>query len=199
MTKRAIVLFGDPVLTTPTTPITTFDRHTKALVRDLLDTVDAPGRAGVAATQIGVGLRAFSYNVEGRIGYVINPEIVELSEETQDDGNEGCLSVPGLWYPTRRALRAVVKGVDLRNEPVTLEGTGLMARCLQHETDHLDGLLYLDRLDRETRRAAMREIRRSPWFLLAHEASEPAPPLPSAFGGNLSSAAAPYGPVGGAD
>lgn len=183
MTKRAIVLFGDPVLTTPTTPITTFDRHTEALVRDLLDTVDAPGHAGVAATQIGVGLRAFSYNVEGRIGYVINPEIVELSEETQDDGNEGCLSVPGLWYPTRRARRAVVKGVDLRNEPVTLEGTGLMARCLQHETDHLDGVLYLDRLDRETRRAAMREVRRSSWFLRSQEAPAPATPLPSAFGG----------------
>ncbi|MEY9215409.1 peptide deformylase [Thermobifida halotolerans] len=183
MSKRAIVLFGDPVLTAPTTPVTTFDRHTKALVRDLLDTVDAPGRAGVAATQIGVGLRAFSYNVEGAIGYVINPEIVELSEETQDDGNEGCLSVPGLWYPTRRAQRAVVKGVDLRNEPVTVEGTGLLARCLQHETDHLDGLLYLDRLDRDTRRAAMREIRRSSWFLRSQEPSESAAPLPSAFGG----------------
>ncbi|TDQ47990.1 peptide deformylase [Actinorugispora endophytica] len=183
MTKRTIVLFGAPVLTTPTTPITTFDRHTEALVRDLLDTVDAPGRAGVAATQIGVGLRAFSYNVEGEIGYVINPEIVELSEETQDEGNEGCLSVPDLWYPTRRAMHAVVAGVDLRNEPVTLKGSGLMARCLQHETDHLDGTLYLDRLDRDARRDAMREIRRSDWFMGAGAASETPRKLPSAFGG----------------
>ncbi|GAA3763634.1 peptide deformylase [Spinactinospora alkalitolerans] len=179
---RPIVYFGDPVLTTPTTPVTTFDRHTEALVQDLLDTVDAPGRAGVAATQIGVGLRAFSYNVEDRIGYVINPEIAELSEETQEDG-EGCLSVPELWYPTRRAQHAVVTGVDVRNEPVVLRGSGLMARCLQHETDHLDGMLYLDRLDRDTRRAAMREVRRSPWFLREEPAVPEAPKLPSAFGG----------------
>lgn len=149
MTKRSIVLFGEPVLVTPTTPVTTFDKHTETLVRDLLDTVDEPGHAGVAAPQIGVGLRAFSYNVEGEIGYVLNPEIAERSEEVQE-GEEGCLSVPSLWYPTARAQYAVVRGVDLRNEPVTLSGSGLMARCLQHETDHLDGVLYLDRLDRRT-------------------------------------------------
>ncbi|GLU50367.1 peptide deformylase [Nocardiopsis ansamitocini] len=180
MTKRPIVLFGEPVLTAPTTPITTFDRHTEALVRDLLDTVDAPGRAGVAATQIGVGLRAFSYSVEGDIGYVINPVVVERSEEIQD-GNEGCLSVPGLWYPTKRSQYAVVNGVDLRNEPVTVKGSGLLARCLQHETDHLDGMLYLDRLDRDSRREAMGEVRRAEWFL---RTQAPAPStLPSAFGG----------------
>ncbi|AAZ56466.1 peptide deformylase [Thermobifida fusca] len=185
MTKRPIVLFGDPVLSTPAAPITTFNRHTEALIRDLMDTVDAPGRAGVAAPQIGVGLRAFSYRVDGQIGYVINPEIVELSEEIQEDGNEGCLSVPGLWYPTPRARRAVVKGVDLRNEPVVVAGTGVMARCLQHETDHLAGKLYLDRLPPETRRAAMREIRRSPWFLGARETPPSTPSLPSAFGGKF--------------
>ncbi|RCV55867.1 peptide deformylase [Marinitenerispora sediminis] len=188
MTMRPIVYFGDPVLTAPTTPVTTFDQHTEALVRDLLDTVDAPGRAGVAATQIGVGLRVFSYNVEGRIGYVINPEIAELSEEVQDDG-EGCLSVPGLWYPTKRAQHAVVTGVDLRNEPVTLHGSGLMARCLQHETDHLDGVLYLDRLERDDRRAAMREVRQSAWFLRESPSvggsggTGGTGALPSAFGG----------------
>ncbi|MBB6170257.1 peptide deformylase [Nocardiopsis mwathae] len=182
MSKRPIVYFGDPVLVTATAPITTFDRHTDALVRDLLDTVDAPGHAGVAATQIGVGLRAFGYNVEGRIGYVLNPEIAELSEESQD-GHEGCLSVPGLWYPTKRAMHAVVTGVDKRNDPVTVRGSGLMARCLQHETDHLDGMLYLDRLERDTRRAAMREVRQSAWFL-RDTPTEPTPPkLPSAFGG----------------
>ena len=177
MTKRPIVLFGDPVLSTPAAPITTFNRHTEALIRDLMDTVDAPGRAGVAAPQIGVGLRAFSYRVDGQIGYVINPEIVELSEEIQEDGNEGCLSP--------RARRAVVKGVDLRNEPVVVAGTGVMARCLQHETDHLAGKLYLDRLPPETRRAAMREIRRSPWFLGARETPPSTPSLPSAFGGKF--------------
>ncbi|GAB3479149.1 peptide deformylase [Nocardiopsis coralliicola] len=186
MTKRAIVRFGDPVLTTPTTPITRFGEHTDRLVRDLLDTVDAPGHAGVAATQIGVALRAFSYNVDGRIGYVINPQLAERSDEEQD-GDEGCLSVPGLWYPTRRAMHAVVTGVDRRNDPVTVRGSGLLARALQHETDHLDGTVYIDRLDKEHRRSALREIRTSPWFLGAGAAPQPEPAagskLPTAFGG----------------
>ncbi|KIH99289.1 peptide deformylase [Streptomonospora alba] len=183
MSKRPIVLFGDPVLVTPTSPVTSFGRQTEALVRDLLDTVDEPGHAGVAATQIGSGLRAFSYNVDERIGYVINPEIAELSEEVQED-EEGCLSIPDLAFPTRRAARAVVTGVDLRNEPVTVEGEGLMARCLQHETDHLDGKLYIDRLDRDTRREAMRAVRRSEWFLGSEPAPQPAASkLPSGLGG----------------
>ncbi|MCP2262498.1 peptide deformylase [Streptoalloteichus tenebrarius] len=164
MPVRPIRLFGDPVLRSPASPVTRFGDDLRALVRDLLDSVDLPGRAGVAAPQIGVGLRVFSYNVDGELGYVINPELVELSEEIQDD-HEGCLSVPDLWFPTRRAARAVVRGVDLRNEPVTVSGEGLLARCLQHETDHLDGLLYLDRLDQETRKAALRQARRSDWFL----------------------------------
>ncbi|GAB3441296.1 peptide deformylase [Streptomonospora sediminis] len=183
MSKRPIVLFGDPVLVTATTPVTSFGRHTEALVRDLLDTVDEPGHAGVAATQIGSGLRVFSYNVEDRIGYVINPEIAELSDEVQE-GDEGCLSVPELAFPTRRAMRAVVTGVDLRNEPIAVEGEGLMARCLQHETDHLNGMLYLDRLDRDTRREAMRAVRRSSWFLDNQPAPQaPATSLPSGLGG----------------
>ncbi|TQN32718.1 peptide deformylase [Haloactinospora alba] len=182
MTKRSIVHFGDPVLATPAAPVTTFGRHTEALVRDLLDTVDAPGYAGVAAPQIGVGKRAFSYNVDGEIGYILNPTVVELSEEIQED-DEGCLSVPGLWYPTRRAQYATVTGVDLRNEPVTLRGSGLMARCLQHETDHLDGTVYLDRLDRAHRREALREVRGSSWFLRETPPSSDTAKLPTAFGG----------------
>ncbi|MDS1272179.1 peptide deformylase [Lipingzhangella sp. LS1_29] len=181
MTVRPIVYFGDPVLTTPAAPVTTFDAHTESLVSDLLETVDAPGRAGLAAPQIGVGLRVFSYSVDGAVGYVINPELAELSTETQD-GEEGCLSVPGLWYPTRRARHAVVTGVDLRNEPVTVRGSDLMARCLQHETEHLDGILYLDRLAPEHRRAALREVRSSEWFLPERPAASP---LPSAFGGGV--------------
>lgn len=144
-------------------PVTKFDRNLEALIADLLDTVEPDGRAGLAAPQIGVGLRAFSYHVEGELGYVINPEVVELSEEVQD-GPEGCLSVPDLWYPTTRAQHAVVRGVDLRNEPVTVKGDGLMARCLQHETDHLDGMLYLERLTPALRREALRDARQSDWF-----------------------------------
>ena len=155
---RPIRELGDPVLRTPADEVTSFDRELAALVRDLLETVDHPGRAGLAAPQIGVGLRAFSYNVDGRIGHMVNPRIVELSEETQD-GDEGCLSVPGIWAPTVRALHAVVEGVDVHGEPLRLEGSGLMARCLQHEVDHLDGKLFLDRLTGEARKTALRALR----------------------------------------
>ncbi|TFV47818.1 peptide deformylase [Blastococcus sp. TF02A-35] len=158
MTIRPIREVGDPVLRTPTDEVRSFDRELAALVRDLLETVDHPGRAGLAANQIGVGKRAFSYNVDGVIGHVVNPRIVELSEETQD-GDEGCLSVPGIWAPTVRAMHAVVEGVDLNGEPVRVEGSGLLARCLQHEVDHLDGKLFLDRLTGEARKSALRALR----------------------------------------
>jgi peptide deformylase len=164
MTTQEIRHFGDPVLKTRCDPVTRFDHRIAELVTDLLETVDAPGRAGLAAPQIGVGVRAFSYNVDDDFGYVINPEIVELSND-QQHGDEGCLSVPGLWFPCTRAVRAVVRGVDLRNDPVTVRGSGLLGRCLQHETDHLDGMLYLDRLEPEQRRAAMREVRGCDWFM----------------------------------
>ncbi|GAA2782694.1 peptide deformylase [Saccharopolyspora taberi] len=163
MAFREIRRYGDPVLRTRTEPVTAFDGRLRSIITDLLDTVDAPGHAGVAAPQIGVGIRAFSYNVDGEIGYVINPELVEVSEE-QQDGPEGCLSVPGLWFDTPRARHAVVRGVDLDNEPVTVSGSGLMARALQHETDHLDGVVYVQRLDPQRRREAMRQIRESDWF-----------------------------------
>ncbi|MEU3272888.1 peptide deformylase [Saccharomonospora sp. NPDC006951] len=163
MAVRDLRYFGDPVLKSVADPVTRFDSSLKALVTDLLDTVEPPGRAGLAAPQIGVGLRAFSYNVGDDFGYVLNPEIVELSEETHEI-NEGCLSVPELWFPTARAKYAVVKGVDLRNEPVTVEGKDVMAQCLQHETDHLDGKLYLDRLEPPRRKDALREARKHDWF-----------------------------------
>ena len=158
MTIRPIREVGDPVLRTPSDEVQEFDRDLAALVRDLEETVDHPGRAGLAAPQIGVGLRAFSYNIDGVIGHVVNPVIVELSEETQD-GDEGCLSVPGIWAPTVRAMHAVVEGFDVHGKPLTLEGSGLMARCLQHEVDHLDGKLFLDRLTGEARKTALRALR----------------------------------------
>lgn len=160
MAVRDIRVIGDPVLRTPCEEITTINDQVHQLVDDLLETVDDDGRAGLAANQIGVNLRAFSYNVDAEIGYVLNPRIVELSEETEES-DEGCLSVPGLWFPTSRAWYAVVAGTNLKGEEVVLEGTGLMARCLQHEVDHLEGKLYIDRLDRQTRKAAMRQIRES--------------------------------------
>ena len=163
MAVRAIRLFGDPVLRAPSAPIDEIDEGVRALVRDLLDTVEPPGRAGVAAPQIGVALRAFSYNIDGDIGYVLNPRIVEVRGEPEPVG-EGCLSVPGLWHDALRHPYARVEGIDLDGEPVVLEGEGLMAQALQHETDHLDGKLYLERLAPETRRVAMREVRESAWF-----------------------------------
>ena len=158
MAMREIRTVGDPVLRTPCDPITVIDDRVRSLVEDLLETVDTDGRAGLAANQIGVGLRAFSWNIDDEVGYVLNPTIVELSEDYQD-GDEGCLSVPNLWYPTKRAWYARVVGTDLDGNEVVVEGTELMARCLQHEVDHLDGMLYLDRLERTVRKKAMRTIR----------------------------------------
>jgi peptide deformylase len=161
--ERQIRLFGDPVLKTVSDPINGIDDRIRGVVQDLLDSVRLPGRAGVAASQIGVNLRAFSYNVDGEVGYILNPTVVELSGEP-DLVDEGCLSVPGLWYPTKRYPFARVTGIDLDGNAIELSGTGIMAQALQHETDHLDGYLYIDRLDKENRRAAMKEIRESTWF-----------------------------------
>ncbi|MDY5506544.1 MAG: peptide deformylase [Schaalia hyovaginalis] len=161
MTRREIRVIGDPVLRTPCEEIREIDQSVKSLVEDLLENVDMEGRAGLAANQIGVGLRAFSYNIDGEIGYVLNPRIVALSEDEYQDGDEGCLSVPDLWYPTQRAWYARVEGIDLDGKPITVEGEELMARCLQHETDHLNGMIYIDRLDRKTRKKALRDIRNS--------------------------------------
>ncbi len=159
MAKREIRIVGDPVLRTPCDPVTTVDDRVRGLVEDLLETVDEEGRAGLAANQIGVSLRAFSWNIDDEVGYVLNPVIVELSEEEYQDDDEGCLSVPGLFFPTRRSWYARVVGEDLARKEVVVEGTGLMARCLQHEVDHLDGHLYLDRLDRAVRKKAMKVVR----------------------------------------
>ncbi|HET9501784.1 MAG TPA: peptide deformylase [Marmoricola sp.] len=162
MPIRPIRLFGDPVLRTPASPVADFDKDIRRLVADLTDTMlDAPG-AGLAAPQIGVGLRVFTWHVNGEVGHLVNPELT-LSEEVQD-GPEGCLSLPGLSTDCRRALSAVARGFDMYGEPVTIEGTELLARALQHETDHLDGILFIDRLDRDARKAAMRAIRESDWF-----------------------------------
>ncbi|KQZ83982.1 peptide deformylase [Microbacterium sp. Root166] len=163
MAVRPIRVFGDPVLKSVSTPIDKVDEGVRGLVRDLLDTVELPGRAGVAAPQIGVGLRAFSYNIDGDIGYVLNPVLVEVSGEPAAIG-EGCLSVPGLWHDAVRYPWAKVVGTDLDGNEVVLEGEGLLAQALQHETDHLDGTLYLERLTPDERRVAMREIRESDWF-----------------------------------
>ena len=162
MSIRPIRLFGDPVLRTPAEPVTDFDAELRRLVKDLGDTMlEAPG-VGLAAPQIGVGLRVFTYYIDDELGHLINP-VLRLSEEEETD-DEGCLSFPGLQYPTKRSYGVVASGFNMHGDPVTLEGTGQMARCVQHETDHLDGVLFIDRLDATQRKLAMKEIRAAEWW-----------------------------------
>jgi peptide deformylase len=163
MAERQIRIFGDPVLKTVSDPISIGDERVAGLVTDLLDTVKLPGRAGVAAPQIGVNQRAFSYNIAGDIGYILNPVLVEVSGEPELV-DEGCLSVPGFYFQRMRYPFARVTGIDLDGNPVELSGSGLMAQALQHETDHLDGTLFIEGLDRDRKREAMRQIRESDWF-----------------------------------
>jgi peptide deformylase len=167
MSIKEIRHFGDPVLVTPASEVIDFDKELRKLVKDLTETMlDAPG-AGLAAPQIGVPLRVFVWDVDEAIGHLINPTL-DLSEEMQE-GDEGCLSFPELVYPTPRAFRAVAKGFNMHGDPVTIEGTELLARALQHETDHLNGILFIDRLSEEDRKIAMKEIRESDWFGLAEQ------------------------------
>jgi peptide deformylase len=156
-----IRLFGDPILRSRAVEVVDFDRELRQLVANLTDTmVNAPG-AGLAAPQIGVGLRVFTWHVDGELGHLVNPAL-DLSCEEQD-GPEGCLSFPGLSYDTPRARRVVAKGFDMFGEPVVVEGSDLLARCIQHETDHLDGILFIDRMDPEQRKLAMRAVREAEW------------------------------------
>ncbi|HJA38447.1 MAG TPA: peptide deformylase [Candidatus Brevibacterium intestinigallinarum] len=163
MPDRPIRRYGDPVLRTVCDPVTRFDDALRALVRDLADTAAPDGRAAVAAPQIGVARRVFAYDLDGRVGHVVNPRVVETGGELRDI-DEGCLSVPGLWFPTPRWEHAAVEGFDEHGEPVRVEGEGVFAQMLQHETDHLDGIVYVETLPGERRREARSAIRRSDWF-----------------------------------
>jgi peptide deformylase len=172
MAVRPIRIVGDPVLHQPTRPIEEFDDELRILVEDMFDTMDAAGGVGLAANQVGVDLRAFVYDCPDdtgtrRRGLVVNPSI-ETSERPQgmpdpDDDIEGCLSVPGESFPTGRAAWAKVTGQDLDGKPIEVEGTGYFARCLQHETDHLDGLLYLSRLTGRYTKESKRALKRNGW------------------------------------
>ncbi len=162
MAIQPIRLFGDPVLRSPAVEVTTFDKELRRLVEDLTDTMrDAPG-AGLAAPQIGVGLRVFTWYVDGELGHLVNPGLA-LSDEEQD-GPEGCLSIPDLTFDCKRAMSVVAKGFNMYGDPVTIEGSEMLARAIQHETDHLDGILFIDRLDRDARKLAMKAIREAEWF-----------------------------------
>jgi len=181
VTVQPIRLFGDPVLRTAAEVVVDFDLQLRKLVADLTETmIDAPG-AGLAAPQIGVGLRVFTYRVsEDEQGHLINPVLHFPTDEDQD-GPEGCLSVPGLTFDCRRKAHVVAHGQNMHGDPVTVEGTANLARCLQHETDHLDGVIFLDRLDAQTRKEAMRQIREAPWGPHATVKTSPHPTLGGLF------------------
>jgi peptide deformylase len=177
---QPIRLFGDPILRKPALEVVDFDAELRKLIADLTDTMlDAPG-AGLAAPQIGVGLRAFTWYVDGEVGHLVNPTL-ELSAE-QQDGLEGCLSLPELTYDCKRALSVVANGFNMYGEPVVIEGSELLARAIQHETDHLDGVLFIDRLDSEARKAAMKAIRESDWFGLEQPSIKVSPHATNGFG-----------------
>lgn len=164
MTIRPIRIYGDPILREATREVVTIDERIESLVEDLLETTDMDGRAGVAANQIGSTWRVFAWHADGKTGYLINPVIEEVSGECREI-DEGCLSVPSLWFPTPRYEYCRASGIDLDGNRVELAGEGLMAQILQHEIDHLDGTVYIERLEKPTHREAMRQIRSAEWFM----------------------------------
>lgn len=164
MAERQIRLFGDPVLRTPSEPILEINESIRNLILDLEQATDLPGRAGVAAPQIGVNLRAFSYKVDGVIGHLINPTLDEtFGELVQLD--EGCLSLPEIWSKTPRYPQVIVSGTTVDGEKVKIQAEGLLAQIVQHEIDHLNGKVYLDRLAPEARKVSMAALRETSWFM----------------------------------
>ena len=167
MTVREVRLYGDPVLTTRAEEITEFGPSLERLAQDMLETMEDAGGVGLAANQIGVTKRIFVFDCShfqhGLRGAVINPEWEAVGEEMQL-GTEGCLSIPGISQPTERFSTVRLRGYDPQGRPVSMLASGLMARCIQHETDHLDGFLFLQRLSDELRKESMKTIRQAEWF-----------------------------------
>ena len=162
MSVTPIRIMGDPVLRTPAAPVVDFDRELQRLVADLTDTMHAAGGAGLAAPQIGVGLRVFTWFVDGEVGHLVNPEVAPVGEETEEDA-EGCLSIPGYRFDCRRHLHVAATGWTMHGEPLRVEGSHKLARAIQHETDHLDGVLFVDRLDARAREAALAVLAEATW------------------------------------
>jgi peptide deformylase len=159
---RPVRLFGDPVLLTPAAAVTDYDRQLRRLIGDLTETLRSQQGSGLAAPQIGVGLRVFVFDIDGVRGHLVNP-VLDFPDTGEQDGPEGCMSFPGLYFDVTRRLNTVARGFDGDGRPVQVVGDYGLARCLQHETDHLDGILFIDRMDAATRKAAMRAIRDAEW------------------------------------
>jgi peptide deformylase len=162
---RPIRLFGDPVLRTAAKPVADFDKELRTLVSDLTDTMlDAPGR-GLAAPQLGVGLRVFVIApqlVDDGVDHLVNP-VLDFPDDEEQNGPEGCLSIPGVYLDTRRRLNVVAKGFTAHGDPVQVVGGGLLSRCVQHETDHLDGVLFIDRQDAGQQQRLLATLREAAW------------------------------------
>jgi peptide deformylase len=161
-TARPITMHGTPVLHTRCAEVTAFDDELVTLVQDMYASMYAANGVGLAANQVGVGLRVFIVDCpnaeeERVVAHVVNPELELPEVRTLDDDAEGCLSVPGPSSDVARPDRALVRGVDVYGEPVVIEGTGLLARCLQHETDHLNGMVYVDRISKKERKRVLAE------------------------------------------
>lgn len=182
MTVLGIRIVGDPILRTRADEVTEFGPVLRKLVADMDETMENVEGAGLAAPQVGVSLRVFTYQIDGQRGHIINP-VLELSDDDQEDIYEGCLSIPGLGYPVTRRRWTRATGVDVENNPVVIEGEGFLARCLQHETDHLDGVLYIDRLKGELKKEAFRKLRNASYnSVAATTVNQRASALGSAFG-----------------
>lgn len=187
MTVLSIRMIGDPVLRTPAAEVIEYGPELAWLVHNMTETMHSVNGAGLAAPQVGVGLRVFTYAVDGEEGHVVNP-VLTISGGLQGDDQEGCLSVPGIGFALPRADEVQLRGFDVTGRPLQLDAAGMLARCFQHETDHLDGRLYIDRLEGEDRRAALRAIRHARYNdVTAETLTKRSTKVESAFGRGASS------------
>jgi peptide deformylase len=158
MAVLPIRTLGDPVLRVPTSPVETFDRSLRKLADEMFEAMYAAPGVGLAAPQVGRSLRLFVYDDgDGEKGIVANGTLTRLDGEQVEE--EGCLSIPGIYHETPRAMEARIEGVDVKGHPVILDGEGLLARIFQHETDHLEGMLFIDRLSDADRRTVLAAVR----------------------------------------
>jgi peptide deformylase len=174
MTVRPIVITGEPVLHRRADPVVRFDDDLRSLVADMFDTMDAANGVGLAAPQIGVGLRVFTWQMDNEDGVpargaIVNPYVTSakasLEEPDPHDEAEGCLSVPGESFPLKRGETATITGFDVEGAELSFEATGWFARCMQHEYDHLNGFLYVDRLNDRWGKKARKAVKKAGWGL----------------------------------
>ena len=168
MSVLPVRTMGDPVLRERARPVANFDKALRRLAADMVETMYDSNGVGLAAPQVGVSGRMFVFD-DGETGpmVVVNPELYD--HEGEQDGEEGCLSLPGIYFNVKRAMKVKVRGSDVDGRPIELEGEGLLARIFQHENDHIDGILFIDRLSEETRREAMKLLREQELGLVPQE------------------------------